>query len=387
MKLAKPTHAAPLVELHYPGLTGLRGLAALWVFALHAYTSAGMPEGVPEPLSWVFVMGWTGVDLFFTLSAFLLSLPWVIALRQQTATPRVGGYLKRRMARILPAYYVQCLVLALLFITGLAVEVFWYAPTGQTWLAHLFLWLNAWPTVPALVSVWWTLPVEFGFYLVLPLLAKCLTDQRWYWLLVLIILSLLYRHGILSVDIDRAQSIYWADHLPGRLFQFLIGMLAAFVFVKWRLRISEKTIVTRSIVLLGASLALIALPAFGGQGFSFGNTFETHGFQAYYHLFASVIIAVMLLAIVSGKTYFDVLLNAWPLKWLGKISFGLYLWHYPVMLVLQKNMGGMQAVEQHFLSYFFGSICISLTFAFLSWHWLEEPILKRMSTKKSRQGV
>jgi peptidoglycan/LPS O-acetylase OafA/YrhL len=100
-----------------------------------------------------------------------------------------------------------------------------------------------------------------------------------------------------------------------------------------------------------------------------------------------VIIAVMLLAIVSGKTYFDVLLNAWPLKWLGKISFGLYLWHYPVMLVLQKNMGGMQAVEQHFLSYFFGSICISLTFAFLSWHWLEEPILKRMSTKKSRQGV
>jgi peptidoglycan/LPS O-acetylase OafA/YrhL len=392
MKDAKPANKIPLAEknvapCHYPGLTGLRGLAALWVFALHAYTSAGVPDTVPDPLSWLFLMGWTGVDLFFALSAFLLSLPWANALRQQTATPSVATYMQRRIARIFPAYYLQCLVLGALAASGLAAEVFWYTPTWQTWLAHALLWLNAWPTVPALVSVWWTLPVEFGFYLLLPLLAKSLTDRRWYWLLVLIVLSLVYRYCILSAGLDRAQSIYWADHLPGRLFQFLIGMLAAFFWVKWRLRFSTTSTATRSIVLLATGVALITLPAIAGEGFSFGNTFETHGFQAYYHLLASLIIAVMLLAIASGKTYFDSLLSAWPLQLLGKISFGLYLWHYPVMLVLREKMGGNQQAGQNFLSYFFACLAVSLTLAFLSWYWVEAPILKRVSAKKLVQNA
>ncbi len=103
----------------------------------------------------------------------------------------------------------------------------WSSPTVGGVLAHVFLWINAWPLIPAYVPTWWTLPVEFGFYLLLPWLAGCLTDRRWYWLLAGVALSLFYRHALLGFGLSRAEEVYWVDHLPGRLFQFLIGMLAA----------------------------------------------------------------------------------------------------------------------------------------------------------------
>ena len=64
-------------------LTGLRGLAAVGVLGLHAIQFAGYPAGVPAPLAWLLKMGWAGVDVFFVLSAFLLSLPFARADRQQ----------------------------------------------------------------------------------------------------------------------------------------------------------------------------------------------------------------------------------------------------------------------------------------------------------------
>jgi peptidoglycan/LPS O-acetylase OafA/YrhL len=369
-------------QFTWPSLTGLRGLAAVWVFLLHVYTSAGEPSSIMAPFVWLFKMGWTGVDVFFTLSAFLLSMPYAQALRNHSATPSLMLYIKRRAARVLPAYYLQCIALGVLAFTGIAKAVFWYEPNWHTWLAHIFLWLNALPLVPALVPVWWTLPVELGFYVLLPLLAKCLTDKRWYFLLGGIVLSLLYRHWILSSGFGIQAALYWADHLPGRLFQFLIGMLAAFFFMKWRAGYFAIA-ATRNLAIFFSFAALIALPALlGAKANAVYGAPTSEGLMAYYHLFASIIIAVMLLALVSGKTWADSFLSVWPLQWLGKISYGLYLWHYPVMMVLRENMGGMQAIKSDFYHFLILSFLISVSLAFLSWHWLEAPILKRVSRTK-----
>jgi peptidoglycan/LPS O-acetylase OafA/YrhL len=86
--------------------------------------------------------------------------------------------------------------------------------------------------------------------------------------------------------------------------------------------------------------------------------------------------------LVSGKTWLDGLLNAWPMQWLGTISYGLYLWHYPVMLLVREHMGGMQYIKTDFISFLIVGFLVSVTLAFLSWHWLEAPILKRVSNRR-----
>ncbi len=382
-----PPAVSPAIEnitTAWPSLTGLRGLAALWVLLLHAFSLSGKPEMLPTAFAWLFQMGWAGVDIFFTLSAFLLSIPYVLALRKKEPAPDTQVYFKRRFARILPAYYLQLGLLLLLVSTGIAKSVFWYAPTLEATLAHIVFWFNSFPLVPAYVSPWWTLPVELGFYLMLPWLAKCLTDKRWWYLLLGVAASLLYRHAVLHSGFQRSEEIYWVEHLPGRLFQFLIGMLAAFFFVKWREKYQAMPSVIRNAVLLAASSGLIMLPALGWfVGDAYNGAPTTHPLLAYWHLFASLLIASILLMLVSGKTWLDGLLNAWPMQWLGTISYGLYLWHYPVMLLLREQMGGMQYVKTDFISFFIIGFLVSITLAFLSWHWLEAPMLKRVSETKS----
>ncbi|MEO8003190.1 MAG: acyltransferase family protein, partial [Arenimonas sp.] len=71
---------------------------------------AGNAGDLWQPLEWLMAMGGMGVDIFFTLSAFLLSLPFAEALRRNQAHPDLRTYTKRRFARIFPAYYLQIVV-------------------------------------------------------------------------------------------------------------------------------------------------------------------------------------------------------------------------------------------------------------------------------------
>lgn len=365
-----------------PSLTGLRGLAALWVLLLHAYVIAGNFQGIWAPLKWLMAMGGTGVDIFFTLSAFLLSLPFAEAIRRNAPAPDLRLYSKRRFCRIIPAYYFQIVFILLLVAMGVGIGMPWNSASLEGVLAHIVLWINAWPLVPAYVPTWWTLPVEFGFYLLLPWLATCLTDRRWYWLLLGIAVSLLYRHLLLGLGLARAEEVYWVDHLPGRLFQFLIGMVAAFFFVKLRFENRLPKIQSRNLLIVVSVAVLLALPALGWlQGSETYHGAPTrHPVLAFWHLYAAICVALLLFALGSGRNFADSLLQAVPLQWLGRISYGIYLWHYPVMVILRENMGGVQRVQTDFVSFLTAGILISIILAFISWHWLEAPILKRVGS-------
>jgi len=368
--------------MSWPSLTGIRGLAALWVLLLHAYVLAAKPPELWRPLAWVMNMGGTGVDIFFTLSAFLLSIPFAEATRRNEQRPDLRLYAKRRFFRIFPAYYLQILFVLLLAALGIGVGMPWRSPEVGGVLAHAVLWINAWPLVPAYVPTWWTLPVEFGFYLLLPMLATCMTDRRWSWLLAGIALSLLYRHALLGLGLSRAEEVYWVDHLPGRLFQFLIGMLAAYFFVRFRTQEKLPEAVPRNLIILFSTMVLLALPALGWlQGDEAYHGAPTrHPVLAYWHLYAAICVALILVAISSGRNFADVVLQSAPLQWLGRISYGVYLWHYPVMVVVRENMGGMEAVRADFTSFFIAGLTITITLAFLSWYWLEAPILRRVGS-------
>lgn len=378
--------AAVEARATWSSLTGLRGMAALWVVLLHAYLTAGSAEKLWPPLVWLMEMGGMGVDIFFTLSAFLLSLPFADALRRDLPRPDLVRYSKRRFLRIFPAYYLQLIVLLVYASAGLSLGLFWSTPHLGDVLAHSVLWLNAVPLVPAYLPIWWTLPVEFGFYLLLPWLAKCLTDKRWYWLLLGVALSLLYRHLMQGLGLTRMQEIYWVDHLPGRLFQFLIGMLGAYFFVRMRHRHQLLNLVSRNALIIFAAFTLVSLPALG---YLVSDTLylgapSREPLLAYWHLYASVCVTGLLIALCSGRNLADWFLQSMPLQWLGRISYGIYLWHYPVMMVMREQLGGLQAARSDFLGFFISSFLLTITLAFLSWHWLEAPILKRFGSSAAK---
>ena len=139
-------------------LTGLRGFAALWVFLYHAWVFSEprlmlLDLGdISLDLTPLFSTGWAGVDFFFVLSAFLLTLPFAHWACGERPFPSVKTYLVKRFKRIFPAYWVQ-LLLILPVAFGTSLFVF---PSIQGLISHFFMILNLppWWTAP-INSVWW----------------------------------------------------------------------------------------------------------------------------------------------------------------------------------------------------------------------------------------
>ena len=208
-------------------LTGLRGVAAMMVFIYHySALNPGIRLDLSIPLvgsilQFPLGLGGSGVDIFFVLSGFLLTLPFARSALGAAPKPALARYFKRRFLRVFPAYYAQ---LFLILIVG-AWFVSWRPQTAGTFIAHLFMFFNiGWNPVPPVVGVWWTLPVEMGFYLLLPLLALFMRPARWVLVVVAgLILSVAYRSwcaahfGSLSPE----HVVQAAVQLPGTLPEFV----------------------------------------------------------------------------------------------------------------------------------------------------------------------
>lgn len=359
----------------WPALTGLRGLAALAVLLLHAYILADQPATVPGPLAWLFSSGWSGVDVFFTLSAFLLTIPFLRAQSSGNDRLSLRGYARHRLLRILPAYYAQVAVLLLLGLIGAGGAMAWNDPEPVDVMANLMFLYGAVPTFHPQVPPWWTLPVELGFYLLLPLFARCLQPRRWMWLLLGIAASLGYRFWLMHAGLSRQEEIAWVEHLPGRLHQFLLGMLAAYAFFRLRARSALPGAARADLLAIASGAIFLALPALGllvsSQPFLGGPV--TDPLLLCWHLYASVSIGVLLVALAAGAPRLGRVLSAAPLQALGLVSYSLYLWHYPIMLALRESLGGRGAVRSDFWSFLFFGVLFSLVVAGVSWWLVERP--------------
>jgi peptidoglycan/LPS O-acetylase OafA/YrhL len=358
---------------NWHSLTGLRGLAAAGVLLFHVQLLAGNPP-LPAPLAWLCAIGWSGVDVFFTLSAFLLSLPFVEALERGASRPSLRDYWRHRAWRVLPAYWVQVLLLFVFAIAGVKASNWAHADAASLAVNSLFLY-DLHPFVPPALPPWWTLPVELGFYLVLPLFARLLTPSRWPWLLVAMAASLAWAWGIQQLDAPRSDVSAWANHLPGRLHQFLVGMLAAWVLIRWRARLAPLSSVQRDAIATAAIVLFLALPAIGIPvlGRPYDGSASTHWSLAGWHLLASLLVAALLLALASGPSRIGQWLGAGWLRALGLVSYSLYLWHYPVMLALRESLGGQQAVGAQAGGFVFQALLFSLLAAAASWWIVERP--------------
>ena len=323
-----------------PALTAVRGLAAFWVFVFHAWFSAGpqlllLPLG---PLTLDFTplasVGWAGVGVFYVLSGFLLWGVFDDWACGRSEDLRLGRFIERRALRILPPYYAQ---VALLAVLGLVTT--WVEPPRLTTLAYHLTMTHSlsYDHFQAVNNVWWTLSIEAQFYVLLPLLA--LAVRRFGWASVLaggIAVMLAWR--LVAFDAFRdapvIERVWILEQLPGRIDQFLLGMYASHLARASRgrgarLRQMLDTRSRRIAVVLVAPVAMVALAYLLHVNDFYLRYWSGHPWIYAWHFVAGLAVAVALFALATRRDA-----RAEPKRWatramvaFGVISYSFYLWH------------------------------------------------------------
>ncbi|MBY0356001.1 MAG: acyltransferase [Rickettsiales bacterium] len=323
-----------------PALYGLRGAAALWVMAFHAWSLSGYPNvtlmGVP--LNVMLSSGRLGVDGFFVLSAFLLT---GLLLKQPDLSWR--NYVERRALRILPAYYIHLALLVMLALGG----VYGHLPRWPDALAHILMLHNLrddWIFSFNNISLW-SLPVEFSFYLMLPLLFMIAKRHWGVFLLAAFLLTLLYRwiaFGYVEHSELRTTKFWLLEQLPGRLDQFACGMLAAFVHQRLTpYYVSQKQQGQIMIETLLISLGVLGIALLGAYWHSLRSWQDTspywNGDSSLFWLHGAVgaCYALLILGLACDGRVGRRLLGNRLLLLVGLVSYGLYLWHEPFLSMIQ----------------------------------------------------
>ncbi len=376
------SHPKTLPVHSMPELTGLRGLAALWVLLYHAWVYV-TPQEILVPILGIqirahvlFSLGWAGVQVFFLLSAFLLTIPYARSNAGLAPRPQVFPYLARRFARVFPAYWVQLIVL---------VTVAWFVTSRllvqpSNALAYILMDFVPPPVgigpPHSLNGVWWTLPIELSFYLVLPLIGWLACWRRLTTLLFICLMAMVGWRYFVFAALEPANHVpEWAYQLPGSMDSFGLGMIGAVVYVRFATAVKEATAYTRLL-----TIALCCTPiVFVGLGMWMDKSYETYWSLSWITFLWTPLFSFAVLIIVLNCAHRNCsvtrLLKTRPLFYLGTISYGVYLWHAPVGSWLLKlsfinEMEGYQ-FPRLALAMFLTSVAI----ATLSWFLIEARVI------------
>ena len=365
---------------HYysAGLTGLRGFAALWVFIYHMWVAA-VPRSIKiETDNWsvdltpFFSTGWAGVDILFTLSGFLLSLPLIDIAIHRNQDLDFGRYFKRRVLRVIPAYYFQFSILLLFIITTEErLPEYWNIILHGIMLHNL-----SQEYYSSINSVWYTLPIEFSFYLLLPFLILLLKQTHWLLVCVLTIgATISYRYYIYQWAInDPIHLKVWAlEQLPGRLDQFAMGTLTAYLFLRIKHFVFVQYSMLNNILLilgLGGMIALIYV-----LHIMFTAYWEGHFLLFTWHGVFSIFTCMVIYSVASRSSLGTKLFVGRWMLFSGIISYSLYLWHYPLVLWIANLPLILSSDDYTFPIIMLIATPICLLTATLSYLFVERPFL------------
>jgi peptidoglycan/LPS O-acetylase OafA/YrhL len=403
-------------------IDGLRAVAILGVMGLHAWGIAGNPRVtlLGTDLTMMLARGGWGVDLFFVLSGFLLARPWFVAEARGAARPAFGPYFKRRLRRIVPAYYLSLVVLLALFLPShnldpATVE----GPLGVLNIgAHLTFVHHLIPATSSefrgLNGVYWTLTIEMTFYLVLPLVVPLFFGARRVLLTLIgafigtslwIYLAMRSMGGVVdamsrSVDGHTGKVLGVAPdqssmrvlllvQFPSWLFTFAIGITLARLVVRHRAGVLGHWLVPAPLASLGAPIAVIAMVLLA-RGYQQGPAIG-HGAAVMPYVRDRVLTAALLGLAVYGFTFGSRWIRRpleWlPLRFLGQISYGAYLYHLMIMISVARftHMLDLGPTRVFWAAW---AITLALTFpvASVSWYLIERPLLRNRQPGPTRRG-
>lgn len=344
-----------------PGLDGLRGVAVLAVIGYHLNLGNFLPAG------------FLGVDIFFTVSGFIIT---ALMLQEHAQTGRIdlAAFYLRRARRLFPAALLMLLVLVAL--TPLLEPA--ALPRLREDLPAAFLYVSNWWQIvaqqsyfeaidhPRLLQHLWSLAVEEQYYLLWPLLTGWLLSQVGK-------TGLSIAAGAIAIASTAWMAWLYATQIvdgdPSRVYlgtdTHLMGLLAGSALAAWwnpwKIRMASQA--SDEGVNLVGTFALAAL---------IWGMAETHeGMPGLYlggFLLAAALTCVVIGSATREGTWVAWMLSTRPMLWLGARSYSLYLWHWPVMVWLRPSA---QADAQELVWITLARLALTAVCAEASYRWVE----------------
>jgi peptidoglycan/LPS O-acetylase OafA/YrhL len=363
---------SPSSERRIPELDGIRGLAILSVIYWHYVAAPGaLAEGhsLSGILYRIGMFGWSGVDLFFVLSGFLIG---GILLDARSRPRYFQTFYVRRAFRILPLYVV-------LYAAGavtLALRPSWEAIVGRPmpfvvyaaflqnfWLAH-----HSWD---AYMGVTWSLAVEEQFYLFFPLVVRF---ARTSWLPFLI--------GGLALMSAAARTVLYLHFGMGwgvaaytlvfcRADALMLGVLGAWALREPRVRTlleARPSILRATVLVLGTAVTIMLVK---------GWTMLTRPMSTVgYSCLALFYLSLILLAVVRPDGWWAALTRLAPLRSMGRVAYCIYLVHGMTYSICTYWFGGTAHPNQFDWRSAAAGLVLSLAIARLSWRYFESKMIR-----------
>ena len=389
-----------------PAFDGYRAWAILGVVLFHIFEVTGVFAAMGD--SWAGILDWgllpRSLDALFIVSGFVIYLPTVV---RDGDFGRVSSFAVRRAARLFPAYYVVLAIALLLLATVPSSQG---VPDAGTIGAHLAV-----LQTPALlvadhfrlgfgvVAPVWTLSVEIGFYIVLPLVAVRYFRHPLAGLLIAAAIvaawKLVAEHpadvtdvfGVsLSQDVAQRIASFYSSQFPSWVLALAAGMTGAWVYVRLRDRVPPERLARAA--LWGAALGAVALALViyfaGHEAVEDPAPFE--GLFAGESLLLAFCYPLAMAALFVGITLIPTRLQqpftARPIRWIGDVSYAIYLIHFAVIWFMLQEISLPQ--EGVLLSALLWSAIvypISIAWAYLSARLIERPV-RRWAQRYGRRA-
>ena len=328
---------------NYGALDGMRGLAALTVLGEHS----GVFKGT----------GWLGILWFFTLSGFLLSLPFVQDPKRVISYSYMANYMARRLKRVLPMFYVMITMLFLF--RGRIVEAFRH---------YYFVQAD---------GVLWTVPQELFFYFWLPFIMLAIyfffagrKIPAILFLLSLMVISFLYlTNEIISLY---GQGVKGAPRigafLCGSMFAYITSLALAAVKKSNSNLVAPVVFSTAGLLLYFLLIMLAANDLLAPYGF---NPAKFPG------IFSFLSGTLILLAVCAGSSRFSAIVGCLPLRAMGLVSFSFYLLH-PLVIDIVKSVNRVMFNQVQLSGYAMFVLAGILTYIFatITYTYIERPFIR-----------
>ena len=359
--MLRRTSSAGWRPRHLPQLDGLRTVAMVFVLVYHV----GRTEDLP-----LLPGGFVGVDLFFVLSGFLITS---LLLREHADTGRVRlrEFYVRRLWRLYPALVLVSAVTAVAFVFPGPFDLEPASPLesvvaltyGMSWWGGLEL-----PGGPYLLGLTWSLSVEEHFYLLWPLALLFLLRRGWGAGAVVVVAGLAnaYTAALYYAGADLDRLYYMPDT---RVAQILTGCALAALLQQpqgpERLRAATGAVPAGLVV---AGLASLLLLGSRYDGWYWGGGMQVVGVGA------AVLIGHLVL---HERGRLGTVLGWRPLAVIGTWTYGIYLWHLPLIRLAQPVLG-----ETLLVAVAAGLLAVPVAAA--SYRFVEQPLLQRRSLRQTR---